>query len=818
MQDETKPEGISVVLIGKNCAAGARQCLESLKPFVLPNLGDEIVYVDTGSTDGGKTSREFRKANAKVLERPHLSDPRMLELIRQWRPERYEASLKAKQFDGGFLRDFSAAREIANEAAQNDLIFWIDTDDVVERPDLLRALAAEFFKNPENNCLFLLYDYAFDPDGTCITNLWRERILRKSKYTWMGLCHETLVPRNLSPEMVKRCPRPDIKIRHSNQQKSVLSDVRNYVILKRAYDEAKDKGTWLDPRWDFYLGNACRGMEDYEEAVTWYSRVLRRSGSREDRFTSCCNIGTIYLIKSRPWRALDWFFQAHKIFPAEPRACYALARCWYELKRYDTSLFWTAVGKGMPKPELLTAVDPCGYDFYPDIFAAMAAKEMGNWSTARQAAHAALQVRPKFEPIQELIKLIDIEAANSAVKEHIITTLNHASSVDKAKEIVQCLKPEVRKGFRELQLETISERDPGTITWLTNKTVEAWDGTSDEDGIGGSEKMVLMLSREWAKKGRKVEVYGNPKDGNCFKVIKGVEWKPIEAFNPKQPFRTLVSWRNHANLDLPLDAEKIFQDLHDVQEASYFVKDRYSKVDGYLFKSEFHAQPLGLRMGFGDKVIITRNGVDLSHFKKPEDWSGRDLNKLIFCSSADRGLLGTLKIWGRVCKGLPKASLHIYYGFTDLYHTFAARSEYQHFGDEGCDRNMRDYEEECYALMDRLPRVIFHGRIAHEKLAQEMESAGIWLYPTKFSEISCMVAQEAQVAGCIPIVFPTGALKETVKWGRFADDAGGAITAIRDVLARGHDLDDLRIEHAHEARTLFDVAKLADEWLKLFDK
>jgi glycosyltransferase involved in cell wall biosynthesis len=128
---------------------------------------------------------------------------------------------------------------------------------------------------------------------------------------------------------------------------------------------------------------------------------------------------------------------------------------------------------------------------------------------------------------------------------------------------------------------------------------------------------------------------------------------------------------------------------------------------------------------------------------------------------------------------------------------------------------MLDYSEECLTLMDQLPRVKFHGRVSWKELADHLSTAGIWLYPTRFPEISCMCAMEAQIAGAWPIVYPTGALPETVIGGETVNSEDEAAAAIRRTIARGHDLDPARDLLSQKAKERFDIVPLAQQILDL---
>lgn len=819
MSEDTKvPEGITVALIVKNCKSELGACLKSLKPFIRKKWGDEIVVVDTGSTDD--TARVALNHGAHVLNRPDLTSNNMLDLVKKYRPDYYDRCVAWPKFSGGFLSDFAKARTIATEAAFNNIVFWIDSDDILEGAPDLREKCAEFFSDPKNTAIFMQYDYAFDEnDGSCTTILWRERILRRNQYVWKGVCHESMVPLNGVVEGVHRFDPQDGRIVHKNHTGSRFSDVRNYVILRRALEEAKEKGEWQDPRWLFYLGNACRGLEDFGEAAQWYGRLLKKSGSRDDRFTASLNLGMIYLIRGRPWRALDWFFQAHKIFPAEPRSYFGIARAYHDLGSHREAVTWTEFGRNFPKPDILTAVDPNAYSFYPAIFECLSLRELGDWQSAMEVAQQTAQQRPNFFAAQELVKETNALANNTELKNRIVTTIQHAHSPAGAMDIIQALKPELRQHYEEFQLESSAPQAEKHITYLCGPTVEPWDYTSDADGLGGSEKMVIQLTREWAKAGYKVDVYGKPKSENAYKTdSNGVIWKPFGAFNPKLPRDIVIIWRHHGILDGNIEARKIYVDLHDVQDPRAFTAARRNQVDGYFFKSGFHAGPLLDTFPSSDeKVIISRNGIDLTDFELKKD-EPRDLQKVVFCSSADRGLLGTLRIWRRIQKSYPKATLHVFYGFTPLYRTRALASSYQHFWDEGAERHMFDYEEQCYQLMDKMDSVVAHGRVSHELMAHELSTAGVWLYPTGFPEISCMSAMEAQIAGAIPICSPTGALMETVQFGHLVKTPDEFVGALHKVFDRGHDLDTYRDDMSAWARKTFDVKTLARDWMERFEQ
>src|SRR5690606_34357392 len=203
-----------------------------------------------------------------------------------------------------------------------------------------------------------------------------------------------------------------------------------------------------------------------------------------------------------------------------------------------------------------------------------------------------VQLRPGFKHARELLKDCKAQANNAALTQTILNTLKLAHSETALSDMIRSIKPEIRRHVPVLQLEDAGPPRERTVTFLCSGTVEPWDATSLKDGVGGSETMVIQLGRKLARLGWTVEVFGTPKEANRWKKIDGVTWKPVEAFNTQQRYDVLVVWRAHHFLDRALRANKIFVDLHDVQDPGYFTPERVAKVDGYLFKSEFHAEPV----------------------------------------------------------------------------------------------------------------------------------------------------------------------------------------------------------------------------------
>jgi len=113
------------------------------------------------------------------------------------------------------------------------------------------------------------------------------------------------------------------------------------------------------------------------------------------------------------------------------------------------------------------------------------------------------------------------------------------------------------------------------------------------------------------------------------------------------------------------------------------------------------------------------------------------------------------------------------------------------------------------------PRIKFLGRVNWERLAELMCTSGVWFYPTRFDEISCMSAMEAQAAGLRIVATDRAALGETVNWAlpgtwRTVPETAAAalLSARKDETAPTESLSEW-------ALTAYSIEGLADDWVNL---
>jgi glycosyltransferase involved in cell wall biosynthesis len=160
-----------------------------------------------------------------------------------------------------------------------------------------------------------------------------------------------------------------------------------------------------------------------------------------------------------------------------------------------------------------------------------------------------------------------------------------------------------------------------------------------------------------------------------------------------------------------------------------------------------------------EKFIVTRNGIDTNLFAGPPPVKVGC--KAVYSSSPDRGLDKLLDYWPAIRAMRPDAELHVYYGF-DTWERMARL------------RNDRIAKLQIEIFRTRLAHmeeqgVVSHGRVGQAELTRAWMGSSLWLYPTSFSETSCITAMEAQAAMAWPITSRLAALRETVRHGVLID-------------------------------------------------
>lgn len=282
---------ISLCLIVKNEEETIARCLESVKAAM-----DEIIIVDTGSTDATK------------------------EIASQFTP---------KVYDFAWIDDFGAARNFAFSQATQDYIMWLDADDVLLEDDLQKLLILKKDLDSNVDSVTMNYNLASDENGNIVSSLRRNRLVKRSRqFQWIGAVHEYLaVNGNISNS--------DVTVTHKKERCDTAD--RNLNI----YEKRLENGEIFSPRDLFYYANELVDHQMYEKAIEYYQKFLdTKLGWVEDNISACGKLADCFGHLGDEQQKLRYIYQSFEYDTPRSDFCCRLGYHFLNAKKYTSSIFW----------------------------------------------------------------------------------------------------------------------------------------------------------------------------------------------------------------------------------------------------------------------------------------------------------------------------------------------------------------------------------------------------------------------------------------------------------------------------------------------
>jgi glycosyltransferase involved in cell wall biosynthesis len=296
-------------MIVRNEEGNLRDCLTPIAGFF-----DEIVIVDTGSTDGTRElAREFT---------PHV-------------------------FEFAWCDDFAAARNETLRYAHGEWIFWLDADDrilPIEVPKL-RALLRGLGLEREAYLINTTCRPQYSCDGA--PQLSHYRLFRRDpRLQWRGRVHEQLrpEPQNLGYQICSHA----LRIQHlgySDGALQIKKAQRNIRLLRMDFAaDPEDVSTIV------HLAMAYARAYNYREAMNYLQMLAPRMRTREDWQRGVYKLLVEISVKTESFDdALRYARQGFLAFPDEKTLLFSQAEVLYEIDRYDECIRTLAKLERMPE-------------------------------------------------------------------------------------------------------------------------------------------------------------------------------------------------------------------------------------------------------------------------------------------------------------------------------------------------------------------------------------------------------------------------------------------------------------------------------------
>lgn len=341
---------ISLAMIVKDEEDVIGRCLASVK-----DIADEIIIVDTGSTDKTK------------------------EIVAQYTD---------KIFDFKWVDDFSKARNFSFSKATKDYILWLDADDVIMPEDYEKFIKLKKDLDDSVDIYMMKYNYALDKDGNPTWVQERERLLRRQKnYHWVSPIHEVIIPEgNIQYE--------DICITHKKE--NAKSSNRNLHI----FEVMEKKGIEFDDRQEYCYAREFYCLGRYEEAIEKYEHYLEKYqkeyiSKRNFLYPSIIELSECYKQIGQKEKQLRTLFKVLENEIPTSEFCCKIGDVFLERKDYKTSAYWYELA--LEKSHKLEESDIGYNEFYPAICLGVCYYWQGDKKKAFEYNERAGKLRPKDE-------------------------------------------------------------------------------------------------------------------------------------------------------------------------------------------------------------------------------------------------------------------------------------------------------------------------------------------------------------------------------------------------------------------------------------
>jgi glycosyltransferase involved in cell wall biosynthesis len=333
-------------MIVKNEADVLARCLESVQ-----GIADEIVIVDTGSTDHTK---------------------------------RIASSFTDHIFDFEWIDDFAAARNFAFSKATQQYTLWLDADDVFEPVDREKFIQLKSTLDPDTDSVMMHYHLGANAKGEVTSSLRRNRLVKRERgFRWEKPVHELLM---VSGKIVYS----DIAVTHKKER--VHTDRNLRIYRKRA-----EKGEQFDARDLYYFANEWKDNGFFAEAVDYYDRFLAtKQGWSEDCIAACLKMADCYgrlNDRKKQWQSL-----IRSLIHGSPRPemCCRTGAFFMQDNRLDQAIFWYTAATRLGNPDGIAGmVEHEAWTWLPHLQLCVCYDRSGNIAKAREHNDIAYSYVPE---------------------------------------------------------------------------------------------------------------------------------------------------------------------------------------------------------------------------------------------------------------------------------------------------------------------------------------------------------------------------------------------------------------------------------------
>ena len=283
---------ISVCMIVKNEERNLAGCLECLK-----GIADEMIIVDTGSTDNTK------------------------EIAMQYTD---------KVYDFEWINDFAAARNFAFSKASMDYIYSADADERMDEENQAKFLQLKEALLPEIEIVQMYYCnqlehntiYSFDKE-------YRPKLYKRVRsFVWQEKIHEAVA---LEPVVYDS----DIEIIHKPHDNHAGRDLQIFAKMLQSGETLSKRLQEIYAKELFIAGK----KEDLENAEDFFKNIVEETDQEDELKRASCILARLYRLQNKD---TEFFKYALKVTALDgcSEMCYEIGEFYFERGDFAESYMW----------------------------------------------------------------------------------------------------------------------------------------------------------------------------------------------------------------------------------------------------------------------------------------------------------------------------------------------------------------------------------------------------------------------------------------------------------------------------------------------
>lgn len=311
---------------------------------------DEIIVVDTGSTDGTK---------------------------------RIAGRYTDKIFDFEWCDDFSAARNYAFSKSTCDYRMWLDADDIV--PMQTARGIARIMRTLDPAVDIVMLPYVLGDVATGGLSYYRERIVKNSPtMDFRGRVHEAIALRG-------NIKRSDHAVYHAKPDER-SSGTRNLDIYKRMLSD----GVAFEPRERYYYARELYYNGRTADAAAEFEKFLHEpEGFYVNKIDACLMLSRCYRSSGDRALVLAPLFDSFLYALPTGEVCCEIALVYFSDGDYAQAAFWFERA-AHAKPNMASGafIDRDCYGFFPFVWLSVCYDRMGKKRTAYRYHCRARKLKP----------------------------------------------------------------------------------------------------------------------------------------------------------------------------------------------------------------------------------------------------------------------------------------------------------------------------------------------------------------------------------------------------------------------------------------